>query len=330
MSSKKKSRKSRCPGCGTPSAEHSFGPASSHCDGPPSDESETTDKKTFRSSLQLQQEIHSTGNAEILHAIRELSQQVGSLKLDHDALRAQVDKKDGHPIATSSPRKDTTSSGNTSDSFNYVDLISLLPKTGLASKGAASGQDSKRQPETIESFDQWLEAWTIYEMQIMQLDPARYIELARYRSIIQKANRKFRWCSVYEYDVQFRQSLSDNSAAARFDSVDSTLYTTILDSSAVRKEGLLCQRCKSENHLVRDCSFRAKPTVEENKNQKKQGTGQTAENSWKFEKWYANDKEGCNLFQRRACQQGPDCKRAHVCKACRGGHPLADCKLANN
>ena len=176
-------------------------------------------------------------------------------------------------------------------------LFVLLPKTGLTSKGAASAQNSKRQPETIESFNQWLEAWTIYEMRIMQLDPARYIELARYRNIVQKANRKFRWCSVYEYDVQFRQSLSNDSAAGRFNSVDSTLYTTILDSSAVRKEGLICQRCKSENHLVRDCSFRAKSTVtvEENKNQKKQGTGQTAENSRKFEKWYANDKEGCNL-----------------------------------
>lgn len=51
-------------------------------------------------------------------------------------------------------------------------------------------------------------------------------------------------------------SLSENAKAGRLDNVDTTLYTMILDSSAVRKDGTSCQRCKSEHHLVRDCSFR--------------------------------------------------------------------------
>ena len=33
------------------------------------------------------------------------------------------------------------------------------------------------------------------------------------------------------------------------------------------------------------------------------------------------------LYQRKACQQGKDCKRAHVCKACWRDHTMADCKL---
>ena len=90
----------------------------------------------------------------------------------------------------------------------------------------------------------------------MAANPGRYIELAHYRSIIQKVNRKFQWTAVYDYDVQFQMSLSENAKAGRLDIVDTTLYTMILDSSAVRKDRTSCQRCKSEHHLVRDCSFR--------------------------------------------------------------------------
>ena len=113
---------------------------------------------------------------------------------------------------------------------------------------------------TIESFDQWLEAWSIYEEKLMAINPDRYIELAQYRSIIQKANRKFQWTAVYDYNVQFRISLSENAKAGHLDIVD----TTILDSSAVRKDGISCQRCKSEHHLIRECYFCPKPSLEEN------------------------------------------------------------------
>ena len=144
---------------------------------------------------------------------------------------------------------------------------------------------------------------------MLDVEPLRYKELARYRDVIQKANRKFVWSAVYNYDVQFRLRLTINTSA-RFDTVDTTLYTTILDSSAVRKEGISCQRCKSPNHLVRDCLFRAKTALEENQSAKKisshtrPDSGQQT-NNWKYYKWFtSNGKEGCNLFQRNSCQQG--------------------------
>ena len=124
------------------------------------------------------------------------------------------------------------------------------------------------QKVTIESFDSWLEAWSIYEALVMDVAPLRYKELARYRDVIQKANRKFVWSVIYNCNVQFRLSLNLNTSA-HFDTVDTTLYMTILDPSAVRKEGVSCQRCKSPNHLVRDCLFRAKTALEENQSAKK-------------------------------------------------------------
>jgi len=271
------------------------------------------------------------GTAELLHTVRSLSDQTGAIQLEQTTLKDQL-KRIGEGTADT-PAHDTDQtnskapaqgaaqqSGNSSCSvYKYVDLTTLLPKTDTR------GEENKDKKLTIESFDHWLEAWSVHERALVMADPAKYTELAQYRGIIQKANRKFRWKTVYDFDVQFRMSLSGTTG--RLDHIDSTLYTTILDSSAVCKEGISCQRCKSGHHLVRDCSFRAKQTVEETKAPTKAGS---AADQWKYAKWFHNNIEGCNLFQRRVCQQGKECKRAHVCKACRGDHPMADCKLTTS
>lgn len=88
-----------------------------------------------------------------------------------------------------------------------------------------------------------------------------------------------------------------------------------------------CSRCECYNPLVKECLFLAKDTLEENKatQAKSTTTGNNAKAMWKLEKWFERGKEGCNLFQRKACNLGEGCKRAHVCKTCRGNHPQADC-----
>ncbi|KAK3739968.1 hypothetical protein QZH41_009484, partial [Actinostola sp. cb2023] len=294
-----------------------FGPPGKHCEG-----------QTPESDEDLSLDHSSSPNGQILKAIRTLSEQVGALKIEQEDMRSRINDKEGGGAPEQHKAKTPQGKDCPNKSTNkhaYIDLHTLLPKKS----GKTNTETEPKRTETIESFDQWLEAWTIYEGQLMSSDPTRYNELARYRSIIQKANRKFRWSAVYDYDTQFRKSLDDIAPSGQLDIVDTTLYSTILDSSSVRKEGLTCQRCKSENHLVRDCLFRPKSTLEENKTTKKASSGQ-ADNNWNFERWFANNKQGCNLYQRRACQQGAECKRAHVCKACRGNHSLADCKLSAN
>ena len=91
-----------------------------------------------------------------------------------------------------------------------------------------------KKPASTESFDHWVEAWSAHEKTYLT-NPEKYAELAQYHGIIQKANWKFRWKAVYDFDVQFQISLS--STTKRLDQIDSTLYTTILDSSAVCAEG---------------------------------------------------------------------------------------------
>lgn len=127
----------------------------------------------------------------------------------------------------------------------YIDWITLLPPPATTTGNETNLKDKK--PATIESFDHWLEAWSAHEKTYLT-NPARYAALAQYHSIIQKANWKFRLKAVYDFVVQFRMSLSGTTK--RLDQIDSTLYTTILDSSVVRAEGTSCQHCKSDHHLA--------------------------------------------------------------------------------
>ena len=129
------------------------------------------------------------------------------------------------------------------NNYMYVDLITLLPPPVTT-----TGDKTKdKKSATTESFDHWLKTWSAHKKTYLT-NPARYAELAQYRGIIQKANWKFRWKAVYDFDVQFRKSLS--STTKWLDQTDSTLYTTILNSSAVRAEGTFCQHCKLDHHLV--------------------------------------------------------------------------------
>ena len=308
MSSKKKARERPCPGCHIAVKHHSFGTPHKVCSGPDEAEDSHHEEEPRAAST------NSTGQTELLHAVRLLSEQVGALQLEHKALSAKVNTQ--QLSAPSASSVITGATGINSD-YNYVDLVSFLTKTNEENDNKEKGK------ARIQSFDHWLEAWSAYERNLVEANPSMYKELSHYRQIIQRANRKFRWNSVYDFDVQFRLSLSH--CPGKFDQIDTTLYTTILDSSAVRKDGSSCQRCKSDHHLVRDCPFRARSALEESKGAKK---ADSAADQWKFEKWYHHSTEGCNLFQRRACQKGKECKRAHVCKACRGEHSLADCKIA--
>ena len=105
----------------------------------------------------------------------------------------------------------------------YVDLITLLPPPATT-----TGDETKdKKLSTIESFDYWLKAWSAHE-KIYLTNPARYAKLAPYHGIIQKANWKFRWKAVYDFDVQFGMSLSGKTK--QLDQIDSTPRLKIMDS----------------------------------------------------------------------------------------------------
>lgn len=362
-------RKSLCPGCKTPKQNHTFAVPSKHCTGPPvkneilddefseSEELPPCQKKSVSSSSAESGPQKQLESQQLLDAMRNLSLQLESLTTEQTTMKKRMDEiSAGNPPKTtredtsrcSGPVKQAPKAHHLPEKFvtsaingEYVDFSEVLSSLSVLRPShndegmlrTLSGDliPIARPPRKrlVDSFDVWLQVWTKYEMEIVSTQPERYLELAAYREQIQLANRKFRWPSVYLFDVQTRvHAASRKDAQARLDVLDTTLYTTILDASALRLHPKQCTRCKSFDHLVRDCPFLAqeKPQEAASGPSKPSVTGTSAIDTWKLQKWFtAAGQEGCNLYQRKWCNLGEACKRAHVCKACRGDHPQADC-----
>jgi len=219
----------------------------------------------------------------------------------------------------------------------YVNFIDLLKPH---KEYVAHGEDTvvvdqegnltlqkSRSQSAINSFSAWLSVWSEYEGIIVLANPHRYSEMAKYRCIIHQARRKLIWSAVYAYNVRFQQE-SARVGGQRFDILHHSLYMTTLDATALRKDAKQCFRCESFDHETRECPFLPASTLETPVQKKSpwnpQGTYCPAQ-PWKLEKWFHDNREECSLFQWHASNLGTGCKRAHVCKACRGHHALADC-----
>ena len=353
------------PGCHTQHEEHQFGPVGKHCTGPPATEdnhnsSQSSDADNEHPKSAATNTTASPGSQDsVLAAISNLALQLDKLATDQQRINTEVQQMKNTPqgaTACIQPSQTPQSSMTEDPSLpgkdishqptkleqsilrgEYVNFIDLLKPH---KEHVAHGEDAvvvdqegnltlqtSRSRCAIDSFSTWLSAWSEYERIIVLANPHRYGEMAKYRCVIHQASRKFIWSAVYAYDFRFRQE-SARVGGRRFDILDHSLYTTTLDATALRKDAKQCFRSKSFNHETRECPFHPASALETPAQKKSpsnpQGTYRPAQ-PWKLEKWFHVNCEGCNLFQRHACNPGTGCKRAHVCKACRGHHALADC-----
>ena len=83
MSSKKAKRQQSCPGCHLEKSAHHFGPLSKYCEGP--DDEQDPQQKC------KDEPLASSTASDILLAIRALADQVSTLSLEQQALKAQVE-----------------------------------------------------------------------------------------------------------------------------------------------------------------------------------------------------------------------------------------------
>ncbi|KAK3739498.1 hypothetical protein QZH41_005056 [Actinostola sp. cb2023] len=346
-------RKGRCPGCKTETSKHSFGTPGPLCTGRAnSDESEeydldltTTQPSKVKASPQTTADPASNIQG-LLTAVKNLSRQVDALANDNkhikDQLYATRSTQNNEPVPP--PNTNSTpdpqlmldfQSNSTSTPWNkikvtihrgeYVNFTDLLRAEGaLANEGPLTvvnenGVLIAKRVRNIDSFDTRLTAWFKFEELSMMSSKYSYTDLAKYRSVIHSASRKFRWSAVYAYDIRFRSKLAAGEIAS-FGTIDHTLYTTTLDATALRPDAKQCFRCKAYDHEARDCPFRPQDPAA-----KTPETTPRATEAWKRDQWTHEGKEGCNLYQRKACHMGAQCRRAHVCKTCKGSHPLADC-----
>jgi hypothetical protein len=105
----------------------------------------------------------------------------------------------------------------------------------------------KRTRKCIDSFAVWNKAWNAYEKVLMTKHPDKYTKFVEYRELIQNCNAKYQWHAVASYDIRFRAKLAKDKSMD-YDKVDTTLFTTIFDATAIKASAKSCLRCKSYDH----------------------------------------------------------------------------------
>ena len=182
---------------------------------------------------------------------------------------------------------------------------------------------NKKVKRSIDSFSTWLSAWNNYELVLMAKHPNIYKKLVAYRDLIQNCDKNFKWNAVMKYDMRFRAKRGESNNFD-FDIVDTTLYATIFDATAVKSTWKTCLRCNASDHLVADCPFPEEHQVAENASKYRKKTHDTTV------RWFNNGIEGCNNYQLEHSCSYPGCRRAHVCRSCRGPDPYARCITCNS
>ena len=152
-----------------------------------------------------------------------------------------------------------------------------------------------------------------YESIVVNRHPEAYGKLAKYRALIQNCDRRYLWHAVYAYDIRFWASCGVNKFFD-FDHTDVTLYTTVLDATAIKASGRQCARCRSYDHQVRECPFPEETSMVLASMADKKSRTHTKD------KWFHDNTEGCNNYQYGRCYFA-GCKRAHVCRKCHGPEP---------
>ena len=182
---KKNSHKYFCPGCILAAPTHDFGPLNKFCTGPRAEESEDSAEAidTAGVSPTSAQCNPLKPTTELLQRVRSLSGQIGKIQLEQTALKDEINHLGKRSPESSRCNTQATMptitlpSGNNTGStgvYMYVDLITLLPPPATT-----TGNETKdKKPETIESFDHWLEAWSAHKKMLVLTNLARYVELA--------------------------------------------------------------------------------------------------------------------------------------------------------
>jgi hypothetical protein len=161
----------------------------------------------------------------------------------------------------------------------------------------------KRNRKVVDSFYTWLTAFNNFEELLVDHKPDIYASMVAYRRFIQQCDKKYLWSAVQAYDCRFRADLS-RSNSFEYQTVDIRLFSEIFDAGSL-KNGRKCFRCKSFDHIATNCPFQE---------------GQALE---KMEKTMFS-KEVCFKFNEDNCSFQA-CRRAHVCRQCRGPHPQSRC-----
>jgi len=204
----------------------------------------------------------------------------------------------------------------------YVNLSEFLPciepSNTLESvydecTGTVHFKSNSNSRKKIDSFLTWSQAWAGYESLLIHDTPSRYTDLMHYRLFVQKAEATHRWEAVYNYDQRHRVNLSE-IRSLEFNTVNTELYLTLLNSQTIRSGGKACFKCRSLEHISADCPFQEGATVGK---AHAQGGGKYT------------GVVTCNKFNQGICNDD-SCPRLHACRNCQGPDPTPRCKTCSS
>ncbi len=108
---------------------------------------------------------------------------------------------------------------------------------------------NKRQKRRINSFNTCLEAWHNYERLLLSFHSFHlYDACSKYKLLMLSLDRKYTWSSLAILDMKHRLSLSGHSV--QFDTIDSVLFSSIMDPTTVKTAATRCYHCKSFDNTM--------------------------------------------------------------------------------
>ncbi len=163
---------------------------------------------------------------------------------------------------------------------------------------------NKRQKRRVNSFTTWLEAWHNYKRLLLSFHGFHlYDACTKYKLLMLSLDRKYTWSSLAILDMRHRHSLSGHSV--QFDTIDSVLFSSIMDPTRVKTAATQCYRCKSFDHTIGECTFPSTPY-----NKTVRGHRAAAQG---YQTSTISQPEVCNNFNNLCCVL-TSCKRLHVCR----------------
>ncbi len=119
-----------------------------------------------------------------------------------------------------------------------------------------------------------------------------------------------------------RHRLSLSSHSVQSDTIDSILFSSIMDPTMVKTTATRCYHCKSLDHTIGECPFPSSasmPSTPFNKT----GRGHHATAQW-YQTSTISQPKVYNNFNNLCCVL-TSCKRIHVCRSCRVDLPYELC-----
>lgn len=206
--------------------------------------------------------------------------------------------------------------------IEYVDMADLVPDSWRLqedtnmSKCCHQAKRPRRGPVT--DILLWADCYATMVSVLVEKHPHKAHGFMAYLRTILKAHRSFQGDAWVTYDMTYRRRAA-NQKSLDWGVIDFTLFNEAFAGRA--KPVARCKFCLSDLHPSTDCCYA--PPDENGK-----GSGRQIQQKGLWDNSSRPSVQLCMLYNAKAgshCRY-KNCKFAHLCTQCHGGHPASECR----